>query len=222
MALGLLAKLIMTKQLRFEDGQVELKDVNITLVPSFFISELTRYFYDAKKMPRLYLLSWIWSHKFCGEVSRQFNLDTPSKVYNFGMELLEAMGIGLYKTYDYYPQRYTHFSISNNPYLQYLSDIKSSEPIDYFISGLMAGGGCFVHGQLTQNVELKCKACGDEICDFLTGTEQELKNRGLWEIAVKRYNLEEIYPTQKEFYEAFQKKQDSEVMEDIIEKTLKI
>jgi len=222
MALGLLAKLIMTRQLRFEDGQIELKGIRMTLVPAFFVGELTRYFYDQKRLYRLYLLSWLMGFKLVGMIKEQFNLDTPSKVYNFGMDLAEAEGIGLYKTYDYMPGRYTHFVIADNPFLKYLKDVNTDEPIDYFISGGMGGGGCFVHQQLTQNIETKCILRGDAHCDFLTGTEDELKKRGLWDEVRRRYILDKIYPLQKRFYDAFFEKKEDEVLEEIIEEALKI
>ena len=222
MALGLLAKLLMTRQLRFEGGQIELKNIHMTLVPTFFIGELTRYFYNEKQMPQLYLLSWLWGFKLVGKVKEQFNLDTPSKVYNLGMNLAEAMGIGLYKTYEYQPGKYTHFIIANNPFLKFLKGMKTTEPIDYFISGCMAGGGCFVHQQLTQNIETKCRQRGDPHCEFLTGTEDELKKRGLWDEVRRRYILDKIYPLQKRFYDAFFEKKEDEVLEEIIEEALKI
>ena len=133
------------------------------------------------------------------------------------MDLGEAMGIGLYKTHDYYPGRYTHFEIHNNPFLKYIDPKrKSKEPVDYFISGAMAGGGCFVHKSICQNVETKCQAMGGDICDFLTGTEKELKNRGLWSIAVKRYDLKKILPIQMDIFKNYKDSREDELLRRII------
>ncbi|OYT34792.1 MAG: hypothetical protein B6U87_01425, partial [Candidatus Aenigmarchaeota archaeon ex4484_52] len=109
MAIGLLAKLLMTQQLRFENGLITLKNIHMCLLPSFFIGELTRYFYEEKRMHHLYLLSWMWGFVLVKQIKTKFKLNTPAKIYSLGMDLTESMGIGLYKTHDYFPGKYTHF-----------------------------------------------------------------------------------------------------------------
>ncbi len=219
MTLGLLAKLLVSKQLKFEKGLITLKDFSMTLIPSFFVGELTRYFYEDDKLFKLYLLSWYWGYVLTKELKEKFNLKTPDQVYSLGMNFGAAMGMGLYKTHDYYPGRYTHFAIHNNPYLKYLNfKVKPKKPVDYFISGAMGGGACFVHDTLCQNVETKCIAVGDSNCDFLTGTEKELKKRGLWQEAVKRYNLSKILPLQREIYNNYSKENESELIAKIGDK----
>jgi len=220
MVMGLLAKLLMTQQLKFGDGVIALKDIHMTLVPAFFIGELTKYFLDEKKLPEFYLISWLWGFVLVGQVKTKFALKTPAQVYSLGMELGEAMGIGLYKTHDYLPGRYTHFIINNNPYTRYMGDVEKKEPLDYFIAGSMAGGGCHVHDQLCQNIELKCTLRGDDVCEFITGTEKELKDRGLWEETVQRYGLEKIYPLQKKFYENYSEGNEAKLMDEILKEIL--
>ncbi len=200
----MLLKLMMTKQLKFEDGLVALKDIEMNLIPSFFISEITRSAIEEKQMPRLYFLSWYGGFDTVKRVVEQFALKTPEEIYTFAMGLIDGMGIGLCKTHEYYPGKYTHFKVKQNPFLKYLKtadDIK--EPIDYFISGSMGGGGCLVHDAVCQNIELTCQMCGDKECDFLTGTEKELKERKLWKTAVDRYELKKILPLQKEIFEGY-------------------
>lgn len=216
MALGLLARLLMTKRLKFEEGLISLKDMHMTLVPASFIGELTHYFYKEERLPLFYLISWIWGFILVDTIKREFKLKTPDKVYSLGMDLGEVMGIGLYKTHDYHPGRYTHFVISNNPYIKYIKWLKVEKPLDYFISGCMAGGGCHVHGTICQNVETKCILVGDPYCDFLTGTEEELKNRNLWEEASRRYSLDKIYPIQKRFYREYSKGKEAELVDEVM------
>lgn len=218
MVMGLLAKLLLTKQLKFENGLIELKDMTMTLIPSVFVSEITENFLRERKIPKLYMLSWYWGYILVRKVVKEFNLKTPDDVYSLGMDLGEALGIGLYKTHDYYPGRYTHFVITNNPYLKFLSPRKyKGQFVDFFISGCMAGGGCFVHSAVTQNVETKCKMHGDDVCDFLTGTEKELKARGLWAKAVKLYNLRKIYPLQKDIFANYTDAKEAEFLEKIVD-----
>ncbi|MEX2725600.1 MAG: hypothetical protein Q6367_017070 [Candidatus Freyarchaeota archaeon] len=199
---------------------IELKNIHLTLIPAFFIGELTKYFLNEKKLSNLYLISWLWGFILVGQVKSRFALKTPAQIYSLGMELGEAMGIGLYKTHDYIPSRYTHFIISNNPYIPYITNLEKKEPLDYFIAGCMGGGGCHVHNQICQNIELKCMLKGDNVCEFLTGTEKELRDRGLWEEVFQRYNLEKIYPLQKKFYENYSEGNEAKLMDEVIKEIL--
>lgn len=216
MVMGLLAKLLITHQLKMEKGVISVKDITMTLIPSFFVGELTKYFLKEKKLPRLYLLSWYWGYVLVRQVRDKFGLKTPDEIYRLGMDLGEAMGIGLYKTHDYYPGRYTHFVIPNNPYLKYLITEKGKGPVDHFISGCMGGGGCLVHDSVCQNIELKCKLAGQEHCEFLTGTEKELKKRGLWDAVVERYDLDQIYPLQKEIFKNYSEGREAELLDSVM------
>ena len=211
-------KMLMTKQLKFEGGNISLKNITMTLMPSFLTAEITKYFMKENNMPKLYLLSWYWGFVLVKQVDQKFNLKKSDEIYSLGMELGEAMGIGIYKTHDYYPGRYTHFVIPNNPFMKYFTpEDKSKGPIDYFISGCMAGGGCHVHSALCQNVEIKCQATGNQECEFLTATEKELKDRGLWDIAVQRYDLNNIMPIQKEIYEEYSESNEAKLLSKIVD-----
>lgn len=205
MALGLIAKLLMTGNLKFEGGKISLKDITMALLPSFFPAELTKYFDKEKKLPKFYLMSWFWGFVLVKQVQDRFKLEKPDQVYSLGMDLAEAMGIGLYKTHDYFPGKFTHFEIES-PYVKYWDYPKKRGPMDIFISGLMAGGGCLVHKAICQNVEIRCMVEGFNKCEFLTATEKELRSRGLWKIAEKRCDLDQIYPIQKEIFENFSEK----------------
>jgi predicted hydrocarbon binding protein len=218
MVMGLLLKMMMTKQLSFEGGTIALKDIHLALLPTSFVGELTRYFYLEKRLPQYYMISWMWNYILCAQIGKDYNLNTPDKMYSFGMNLAEAMGIGIYKTHDYFPGRYTHFVIDNNPFFEYSKGIDEKIPIDYFIAGTMAGGGCHVHNAICQCVELRCLNSGDKACEFLTGTEKELKDRGLWETACERYDLKRIYPLQKEFSKKYKPGKGANLIDEMIRK----
>jgi len=96
MVLGLLMKMLMTKQLKFEGGNISLKNITMTLMPSFLTAEITKYFMKENNMPKLYLLSWYWGFVLVKQVDQKFNLKKSDEIYSLGMELGEAMGIGIY------------------------------------------------------------------------------------------------------------------------------
>ncbi len=46
----------MTKRLKFEGGYIDMKNITMTLVPTFFISELTKYFSIKNEMGKFYFV----------------------------------------------------------------------------------------------------------------------------------------------------------------------
>lgn len=215
MVLKLISKLLMTKQLQFDEGKIDVKGMKMNLLPSNSTSAFMKYFLETKELEKLYMLSWFWGHTVVYNISKKFGLEKPEEIYSMGMNFGEAMGFGLYCTHDYHPGEYTHFEIENNPFLESI-DSEREEPIDYVISGIMGGGGCMVHEEVCQNVEIKCMNAGDELCEFLTGTKKELKSRGLWSIAKERYNLEKFLPVQKKIYDQYDGTNDSDLLDDLV------
>lgn len=220
MALSFLAKLLLTKKLRFKDGKIELESLNFFMVPTLFIHEITDYFLEKDELQLLYLLSWICGFVATHHIVKDLKLDRSDKVYTVTMNIMEAAGIGLYKTHEYYPGRYTHFIIYENPFGKWFKRYGSA--VDYFISGVSAGGGCFVHKALVQNIEIKCIAKGDPYCEFFTVTEEEAKKRGWWEIIKERYQLEKIFPIQKFVYENIEKMSEKELVNNVLERIKEI
>lgn len=216
MSLNFLAKLLLTKQLKIGEGEIKLKYINLIMIPSIFLYKLTKYYIENNKLNLLYLLGWICGFFVMNDLIKIFKPKSVEQIYRLGMDFAESVGIGIYKTHNYYPGRYTYFIIYNNPFAKWFE--KFQEPVDYFISGIMAGGGCFVHKSICQNIELKCIAKGDKFCEFLTGTENELKNRNLWEIVEKRYNLQQIYPIQKFVYNNINKMEEKILLNNVIKK----
>jgi len=187
----LFLKLLATKKLRVDDGKIEFGDLDLNLLPSIFISTLIDQYSSDDRLKELYYISWLWGYETVNGVKTELGLTKPEEIYDMGMKFAESMGIGLYKTHDYYPGKYTRFKIQKNPFLKHIDTSKINENIDYVISGAMAGGGSHVHEEICHTVELRCQANGEEVCEFVTGTKEELKERGLWEEADDLYNLEE-------------------------------
>ncbi len=218
----LLLKLLATKKLQINGGHIRLEGTEFNLLPSVFVSSLTDQFNNNDELHKLYLLSWFWGFEFSKYVAQDLGLDTADAIYSVGMNLIENMGFGLYQTDDYYPGRYTRFKIEDNPYHNYLDLSRFDGPIDVLISGMMAGGGCHVHDAVCQNVEIRCKAQGDNVCEFLTGTKEELQERDIWETAKQRHHLDDVLAFQESVFNDYTRDQSgtflrrlSELLEEI-------
>lgn len=209
-------KLLATGKLKIDDGLIEFGDTFFNLLPAVFMSSLTEYYHERDELHKLYLISWLWGYDTVQSVVKNLGLEESEEVYKVGMDFAQNMGIGLYKTHDYHPGRYTRFKIETNPYLKHLNPEKFDAPSDHLIAGAMAGGGSHVHDAPCQNIELKCKITKHDKCDFLTGTEEELKDRELWETAVERYKLNAVYDFQKDVFENYNKSNSDEFVERLV------
>ena len=211
----LLLKLLATKKLKINNGLISLNDSYFNLLPTIFVSSLVEYFYSRDELYKLYLISWFWGYDAVNTVKTELGLEKPEKIYSIGMNFAESEGLGLYRTDDYYPGEYTKFKIKTNPYHRHMKLEKFNQPIDYFISGAMAGGGSHVHQAVCQNIETQCKVQGEKECEFITGTHDELRDRGLWNEAEKRYNLEKIIDFQEEVFNNYNKDKSEEFVEQL-------
>lgn len=204
MVMGLLLKLFFTGQIKIKEGTLSLSDIYLNVLPASVLATLNEYFLLKNELWKFYAMMWLNGFIVVKKIDELYNLKKSDEIYSFGMDFGEAIGLGLYKTHEYFPSRYTYFKIMPNPYHNYYFT-KHHEPIDYFVAGVMGGGGCETHKSVCQCLELKCINQGYKYCEFLTATEEELKRRNLWKIAEKRYNLDKIYPIQKKIYHKFDK-----------------
>ena len=210
-------KLLATGKLNISKGQLTFGNSSFNLLPAVFLSTLTEKYHGDDELHKLYLISWLWGYDTVQAVKQNLGIEDPEEVYKVGMDFAQDMGIGLYDTHDYHPGKYTSFKIESNPYFKHMNQEKYEEPIDYIISGAMAGGGSHVHQDVCQTVELKCMIVGNEVCDFLTGTREELEERGLWEEADNRYELNKVLEFQRDVYKNYQKSNSEEFVDKLVQ-----
>jgi len=213
----LMLKLLATGKLSISKGQLTFGNSSFNLLPAVFLSTLTEKYHRDDELHKLYLISWLWGYDTVQAVKQNLGIEDPEEVYKVGMDFAQDMGIGLYDTHDYHPGKYTSFKIESNPYFKHMNQEKYEEPIDYIISGAMAGGGSHVHQDVCQTVELKCMIVGNEVCDFLTGTREELEERGLWEEADDRYRLNKVSEFQRDVYNNYQKSNSEEFVDKLVQ-----
>lgn len=207
--------MLMTGQLKFENGMILIKNNTFNMLPSHLVAELTKYFDSKKKLTELYLLVWCAGYIVVKNLVDEFNLKTSDEIYGLGMDFAEMMGIGLYKTHTYEAGKFTHFEIES-PYVKFF-DKKDKKPVDHFIAGAMGGGGCLVHKSVCQCLELWCMIQGKSRCNFLTATESEFKRRKLWSEVEKRYEIKSILPIQQHIFEKYNGKNEEEMMDKLNE-----
>lgn len=181
-------QLLLSGKLKFEDGKIQFGGLNLIMVTDTFLATYL-HLLERKNWVN-YFLAWVSGLLAIYKFSRTFKLNKPDSIYIWGMRLGELIGLGKFKTHYYDWKRFTYFEIKSDPILNLY-------PNDYFLLGIMGGGGSLVHQQVCQAVLLEKTK---QYTKYLVGTEDELKRRGLWEKIEEDYNLKVIYPLQKKLF----------------------
>ena len=181
--MNLFFNLLISGMLKIDNGKISVKSTNFLFFPTIYISILMEYFKSRNQKNYFYLINWVTGFYVVNNIINHFKLKNTDEKYKIGMDFAENMGIGLYKTHRYLAGKWTEFEIDDPFIHEKYSDIA--------VAGVMAGGGSLVHGAVCQGIEIACKLDGAEKCKFLVATEEELKNRGLYEKVLERYNLDE-------------------------------
>jgi len=181
--MNLFLKLLVSGILKIDNGKISIKTTNYLFSPTIYVSILTEYFKLKNQKNYFYLISWVTGFYVTNNIINYFKLKNVDEIYRVGMDFAENMGIGLYKTHKYLAGKWTEFEIDDPFIHEKYSDIA--------VAGIMAGGASLVHNAVCQGIEIACKLDGAERCKFLVATEEELKNRGLYDKVIERYNLDE-------------------------------
>ena len=209
--MGFFMKLLMARQVKIEKGEFRLFNQNVTVLPASFIVALTKYFMRAKDRKRslsdFYFMSWAISFDFMERFSEKFKVKTFEDRYKLGMDVVAMSGLGDYKTIKWVKGKLSHVYVMNNPIARFFQP--SKVPVDYFYSGVTAGGGMIVHKLKKEHifhcVETECHAMNGKRCVFVSATEEMHKKMGTWDKFLKDIDLEYILPKQMEFFKNYKK-----------------
>ena len=171
-----LSKLLISGNLKFENGQMVLLGEKVFIVPvNYFVEDTEKTFDDKKKMMDIYWASWTAGYRIMKTFVKKYKLRKFEERYKIAMDVLQLAGMGHYETIEFKNKEFTYFKTRNNPLPRKLYPQKF--PVCHFIRGANAGGGTWVHEKIMNGIEEKCEAQNKNVCVFLNGTTEVLKKR---------------------------------------------
>ncbi len=167
---GFLTKLLISKQLSFEEGEILFFKQPMCIFPIEFYKYLTiSTLRDKKIMKELYLEAWKAAYVWTYNVVNTYKLQKFEERYKLTMDTVAMAGFGEYKTTDFKRGFFSKFEVTNNPLA--LELYPSKKPIDHLLRGINAGGGTVVHERILNCIELECAAINGKICKFLNANK---------------------------------------------------
>lgn len=163
----LLAELLMTGEVTFEQGEIKVLKARFMLVPADLVAEFTREMAkDDEKAKWLYTSTKrIFKEKFTQEVRRKYLLD-KKKLFNWIASIAEIAGYGRIQIVDYDEKNMRGIArIYNNAICAALKP--SQKAMGHIFRGMTAGVAEAAYDAQGDCIETKCIAKGDEYCEFV-------------------------------------------------------
>jgi len=201
-----LMELLISKQLKFEEGEIELLGEYVLMVPVNFFVEATKVAIKGGKraINDLYFSAWTSGFAIVDKFIERYHLHKFEERYKIAMDVLALAGIGDYKTIEFLPTKISHFKVFKNPIARKF--YPSKKVVDHFLRGANAGGGTLVHERIINCVELDCEAINGKECEFVNATEEVLKEKVNSKIIKSQLDLKYLIKKEKKFMDEWKKK----------------
>ena len=198
MGVSFITKLLISKQLKFEEGQIIFLQEPMSFVPIDFYVHLTKEIMKKRReMMQVYLDAWKSGVIFMRGVAKRYTMKKFQERYMEAMNIISSAGFGDYQTLEFVPAKYAYFKIFNNPIAEKFHPTK--EPIDHVLRGFNAGGGTPVHERIINTIETECKAVNGKYCIHLNGATEILKKPKFKKFVKKQLDLKYLLKEQKKF-----------------------
>lgn len=198
MSLSFISQLLISKQLKFTEGQILFMNENMAFVPIDFYVYLTKEILKKRKeMIEVYLDAWKAGVLFMRHVAEKYKMKKFEERYNEAMKIISSSGFGDYQTFDFKAGEYSYFKIFNNPIAEKF--YPSKKPVDHILRGFNAGGGSPVHSVIINTIETDCKAVNGKFCIHLNASTKILKQKKFKKYVDKQLDLKFLLKEQKKF-----------------------
>jgi predicted hydrocarbon binding protein len=176
--LPFVSKLLLSRQLSFERGELSIFGQRIIIVPIELIEILI---IESVKDPNfeksIYTAMKESVRKFCEELHKKNNIQQKQMLDVLG-KLTEMNGYGEYRLIKVnYDKKFAVVHMKGLPSqaLRGTKEMKGKDAVDSYWAGMLAGGGCFVFGEDVDAIETRCVITGKNSCEFVLGNKKFLK-----------------------------------------------
>lgn len=194
---GFITKLLVSKQLKFEEGKITLLKQPMIFIPLDFYVEITKRALSSRNdMLKTYLDAWKAGVVFMNNVSKAYKMKKFEERYKIAMDLISMAGFGGYETLEFHKDEFSKFKITNNPIADAFRP--SKVPVDHILRGFNAGGGTPVHERIINTVEIRCRAIDGGFCEHVNANTGMLKKMDK-KLVESQLDLKFLLPKQKKF-----------------------
>ncbi|MCX8158158.1 MAG: hypothetical protein N3D73_00660 [Candidatus Diapherotrites archaeon] len=199
---GTLAKLLLGRKIKFEQGKIIAFDLPFFLCSMETIKEMTRDALkkDIKALTDLYFYGWVYGFVVTKNIVNQLKLKKFEERYKVCMDIMSVLGFGDYQTLSFKRADHAKFKVIGNPFA--LQFYKNDNIFCYFVRGIESGGGCWVHETLMNNVEFECAAQNGQYCLHANLAPHRIAELGE-EFIKKQFDLSYLIEKETKFMKDF-------------------
>ncbi len=172
-----ITKMMISGNIKFEKGQINLMGEKVFMIPvNYFAEETRKAIKEGKEaIMDIYWSAWVAGYYIMKNFVKVYKLKKFEERYKISMDVLQLAGMGFYETINFKRGEHTYFKTLNNPLPQFFYPFP--EPVCHFIRGANAGGGTWVHEKIMNCIEETCEAQNGKECVFLNASEEIIKKR---------------------------------------------
>jgi predicted hydrocarbon binding protein len=198
---GLVTKLLVSRQLKFEEGKIIVLEEPVCMLPLVYVKTATKLALmhhkknkADKSLEEMYFESWTAGYEITKRMTEVYKLRKFEERYKVAMDIISLFGFGDYETLEFKAKKYAYFKVHKNPFAMKFHPGKIK--MDIFLAGANAGGGTVVHEVLINCVELECAAINGSHCKFINCNtellEKYVKSREAYDMDWKYIMKKEI------------------------------
>ena len=173
---GFFERMMITRQLRFSDGRIELFNRRFAISGEFISTHIGEINDDPEAVAKIYKSSKEASFLFFMEVGSKYKFSVNDFI-NWELDVNKFCGWGIikYEKIDK-EEKIIAASVQDSPTGLFLKG-KTGLACDHITRGLIAGGAKAAFNEDMECLEIECVAKGDQRCLFLATHSGELKSR---------------------------------------------
>ena len=175
----LFGKLIIGRQLEFDTGKISLVGQPMIMLPVITISRMQHYIEKQSKYRKagelvLYHAAKDAGFHYMSEYKKHFGVINPGKLLDWAINSVHLAGWGLFTPSKFDVKKSeAMFKVEKSPFA--LAAGKGKHPVDFIISGYIAGGLSVMFGKEINCKEVKCISTGYPYCEFIANPEIKIK-----------------------------------------------
>jgi len=160
-------KLMIGKEMNFEEGKVLLLKEPICLMPIETVVDIIR---STKNQQNnvLYQAAKVSGKYWFDKITERFYKEKmpPEKILEWGNNIIALAGYGISIVHKFdINEKYIVFYLKNSTICELYG--KSKKPLDHIYRGFIAGAGSIMLNGDSEAVELNCKSMGSPYCEFI-------------------------------------------------------
>ncbi|MBI2938358.1 MAG: hypothetical protein HYY22_09135 [Thaumarchaeota archaeon] len=161
-------KLLLGRELKFEEGRLSIFDQRVLIVPvELILLLIEKSVADEKFEQAIYDVMKKSVYGFCQTLAKRRGIE-PKKMVDLLINLAEMNGYGKLQLINLdYDKKQAIFHMRSLPSEALLEKKLGKRIVDRYWAGMLAGGASWIFGEDVDAVETRCVADGKESCEFV-------------------------------------------------------